>query len=447
MAFIQTQIQIPQLPINNKITGYDNTVYSSGVIISGSNNFIKSPTITVIGSNNTTSANNSNVSIVGTGNFINGSLSYIRGDNNIIYTFNSNISGDNNTVSGQYIVLNGSNNSLNSTSQIIKNVYINGDSNKVSGTSIIVSGDSNNVADGISDSYIQGNGNYIIGGLIIEDISGFTNSAPTMSVDPYLALSKDIYIQGNANIVATASTAIRIFGESNQMLESGANQVILGDGLQTTSANDGSFIIGYDVDIKGAVLPCNLIQTYTPTGATDSTYPVGSITKDNEQAYVNTNIGWQELPFRSYGTYYDTTTQTNPTASRVNKIKFNTNGDGANGVGITNSNDTILFNYSGMYNIQFSTQISKSGGGDSYVDIWFGKNNVDIPWSNTTMLMTKQVDKMVASWNWLYYFNSGDTANICWSSADTGISLFAIGTQSGPTRPAIPSAILTVWKV
>jgi hypothetical protein len=37
--------------------------------------------------------------------------------------------------------------------------------------------------------------------------------------------------------------------------------------------------------------------------------------------------------------------------------------------------------------------------------------------------------------------------NIMWSSADTHVGLYSEGTQSNPTRPAIPSVILTVDKI
>jgi len=433
MSFLQTQIQIPNMPINKVISGYNNEINTSVAVIAGSNNKVNTPNTHLVGNNNYVLGPNGLNMVIGSNNSSTGTDNTTIGSYNLTNGNKVVIQGDANNVKGQYIYISGSQNNTGSPYKIqsTNNISVFGDGNTLTGQYVIVNGSKNIVQEGTGYIYIIGDSNTTQGGMIFQDISGLTNSGPTVSVDPYMVGSQNVFIQGNENVVATYSSNVSLFG-SGQFVDT-SDQFIIGDDK--------------DVNIKSAVLPCNLIQTYTPTGSTDSTYPVGAITKDNEQAYVNTDIGWQELPFRSYGTYYDTTTQTNPTASQVNKMKFNTNGDGANGVGITNSNDVITFQYSGMYNIAFSAQIYKTGGGDSYIDIWLRKNNTDVSWSNTTTLISKQQDKAVLSWNWLYYFNAGDTANICWSSADTGISLLAQGTQSTPTRPAIPSTILTVWKV
>ena len=433
MSFLQTQIQIPNMPINKVISGYNNEINTSVAVIAGSNNKVNTPNTHLVGNNNYVLGPNGLNMVIGSNNSSSGTDNTTVGSYNLTNGSKIVVQGDSNNIRGQYIYISGYENNTGSPYKIqpTNNISVVGDGNTLTGEYIIINGRKNLVQEGTGYVYIIGDSNTTQGGMIFQDISGLTNSGPTVSVDPYMVGPQKIFIQGDENVIATYSTNVSLFG-SGQYVDT-SDQFIIGDDK--------------DLNIKGAVLPCNLIQTYTPTGSTDSTYPVGAITKDNEQAYVNTDIGWQELPFRSYGTYYDTTTQTNPTASQVNKMKFNTNGDGFNGVGITNSNNQILFNYSGMYNIQFSAQISKSGGGDDYIDIWLRKNNTDVAWSNTTILISKQQDKSVAAWNWLYYFNAGDTANICWSSSDTTMSLYALGTQSSPTRPAIPSTILTVWKV
>ena len=143
-----------------------------------------------------------------------------------------------------------------------------------------------------------------------------------------------------------------------------------------------------------------------------------------------------------YGSFFDTTTQTNPTASLANAMRFNTT-DFSNGVSIVN-NSRITIDSVGVYNIQFSAQLDKTDSGSDQIDIWLRKNGVNVDNSNTTAELAGNNVEEVAAWNWLVNSNSGDYYEIMWSSADTDIRLLARGTQSTPLRPAIPSVILTV---
>jgi hypothetical protein len=147
----------------------------------------------------------------------------------------------------------------------------------------------------------------------------------------------------------------------------------------------------------------------------------------------------------AYGSFYDTTTQTNPTASTVNLISYNST-QHSNGVSIVD-NTKITVETPGTYNLQFSAQVDKTDAGSDVIDIWFRKNGNDIPWSNTRLTSQGNNDKIVASWNYIDSLDGGDYMQIAWSSPDTDVRLYAEGTQSSPTRPAIPSVILTINKI
>jgi hypothetical protein len=146
-----------------------------------------------------------------------------------------------------------------------------------------------------------------------------------------------------------------------------------------------------------------------------------------------------------YGSFYDTTTQTNPTASAINIIRVNSTAE-ANG--INNDGGTkIIFDYPGTYNIQFSAQFDKTDGGDDDFDIWLRKNGQDVPWSNTQVSIHNNNGKSVPSWNFMLTLAGGDYIELAWSSADAAMRILALGTQSNPKRPAIPSVILTAQQV
>jgi hypothetical protein len=120
--------------------------------------------------------------------------------------------------------------------------------------------------------------------------------------------------------------------------------------------------------------------------------------------------------------------------------------DISNGVSIVSSSRITIAN-AGVYNIQFSAQLDKTDSGDDVVDIWLSKNNNNVANSNTQTTLTGNAGKHVAAWNFFVQAAAGDYFEICWSSPDSAVFLNYVAAQSTPTRPAIPSVILTVNKV
>ncbi len=54
---------------------------------------------------------------------------------------------------------------------------------------------------------------------------------------------------------------------------------------------------------------------------------------------------------------------------------------------------------------------------------------------------------LIAAMNYVLEMNAGDYAEIMWRVTNTGVSLEHYGTSTSPTRPAIPSAIVTLTYV
>lgn len=148
---------------------------------------------------------------------------------------------------------------------------------------------------------------------------------------------------------------------------------------------------------------------------------------------------------KHYGSWLDTTTQTNLGATYANIMTFNTP-DLIDGITMAN-NSEITFNQNGVYNIQFSAQVDKTDGGDDEIEIWISKNGVPIPDSSTILELTGNNVEHVAAWNWYVDVDKGDYVQILWQSNDTQMRLLARGAQTNPTRPAVPSIILTVSQV
>lgn len=156
---------------------------------------------------------------------------------------------------------------------------------------------------------------------------------------------------------------------------------------------------------------------------------------------INVSVGEQ----RYYGSFYSTADQTNAGATSVNKMTYNVT-DLSNGVSIV-SNSRITIANAGIYNIQFSVQFAKNDSGDDVVDIWLCKNGNNIANTNTEFTILGNNGNFVAAWNFFVNAAAGDYYELCWHSIDTGVRLDYIAAKSNPSRPAIPSVILTVNRV
>jgi hypothetical protein len=150
----------------------------------------------------------------------------------------------------------------------------------------------------------------------------------------------------------------------------------------------------------------------------------------------------------SYGSFYDTTIQTNPVANIARSMSFDST-DITNGVSISGStspfNTYIKTTNAGVYNIQFSAQVDKTDSGTDEIDIWLRKNGIDLTDTATKLTLTGNNTKVVAAWNWFVLSAANDYYQIIWASADTDMRLFA-EPLSG-IHPGIPSVIATVNRI
>lgn len=186
-------------------------------------------------------------------------------------------------------------------------------------------------------------------------------------------------------------------------------------------------------------------------GATASTPQAGFTTlwsATNGDLYYTKPNGTSSLIKSSvsyYGNFYDTTNQPNAGATAANAMTYNTT-DLSSGVSVVSTSRITIAN-AGIYNIEFSAQLQKNTGGDDQVDIWLSKNGTNVPNSNTTIMLHSNPGYEVAAWNFLVNAAAGDYYQLYWSSADTTAVLHAASAGTNPTRPAIPSVILSVTQV
>lgn len=155
---------------------------------------------------------------------------------------------------------------------------------------------------------------------------------------------------------------------------------------------------------------------------------------------------------RYYGVFSDTTTQTPAAVYTPYAMTFNTT-DFALGFSRGTPTSRIIAPTSGLYNFQFSAQLTSSNASVKTVWVWIRKNGVDIPNTGGEVSLSANGEDLVAAWNYVVSMNTNDYLEIMYASSDVAISIIAIPAATGangtPTfaRPAVPSVILTVTEV
>lgn len=154
----------------------------------------------------------------------------------------------------------------------------------------------------------------------------------------------------------------------------------------------------------------------------------------------------QSPPKRPYGSFVDLTTQTAPSSASVYPIALDTT-LASNFVSIVSGN-RITVARTGLYNVQFSAQLTNSAAQATDVQIWFRHNTIDEPDSNGAVTVPPKHGSVngavIAAWNFLVEMNSGDFLQLMWWNEASTVTMPYTAAATGPVRPAAPSIILSV---
>mgnify|MGYP003338823979 FL=1 len=143
---------------------------------------------------------------------------------------------------------------------------------------------------------------------------------------------------------------------------------------------------------------------------------------------------------------YQSTVQSGFTINTAYSVSASTVADN-NGITVV---DGCKFQVSsgGTYNLQFSLQLNKLQGGSAEdIDIWLAKNGTNVDWSNTNITLANNNTLQVAAWNFVLPLNAGDYLELKISVTSSDVVIFSEGTKTSPTRPAIPSSIVTMVQI
>jgi len=148
-----------------------------------------------------------------------------------------------------------------------------------------------------------------------------------------------------------------------------------------------------------------------------------------------------------YGAFQDSTDQTAASTTDAYAVTLNTT-DFSNGVTVA-SNSRITVADAGIWNLQFSIQFKNTTNDGQDVDIWFRKNGTNIANSNSRFHLPARKSggdpsHIIAALNFFVEMAANDYIEIMWRTENTGVNIEHFGTSTSPTRPAVPSAIVTM---
>jgi len=249
---------------------------------------------------------------------------------------------------------------------------------------------------------------------IQSDVIGNPNTSISNIDGNLLVSAGGMRLLGNASFIATTGSFQYISGSMAQV----------GDYTQT-----GDYTMVGNKIITGSL-----------------TLSSGSPLNINDGFYVNGNKQF------NYGQWCSLETQSG-SANTAYPMKLETQTDGISGMYVGNNGSgvptRIYVQNTGLYNIQFSSQLHTTANQAIDFSIWFAMTGSAIANSNTDFSIEKVNGGgfQVAALNFLTPISSGSYVELYYSKTTAQGQLQAKGLQSTPTRPATPSVIVTLTQI
>ena len=148
------------------------------------------------------------------------------------------------------------------------------------------------------------------------------------------------------------------------------------------------------------------------------------------------------LPYLAISDYNSHTV----TANTANVMTFSST-DYVSGFTLV-ANSQMTATYTGMYNLQFSTQFQNTDTQLHDVSIWLRVNGVDVVGSTGFVSVPNShggtPGHAINGWNFFVQLNAGDYVEIWWSTNNAAVTIQTYGTSTGPTRPSTASNVATL---
>lgn len=150
-----------------------------------------------------------------------------------------------------------------------------------------------------------------------------------------------------------------------------------------------------------------------------------------------------------HGSFYDTTTQSIVSTTTAYALKCNTTTESYQVYVV--ADDKFYVTVPGVYNIQFSCQLTNTDTKTNDAEFWLSVNGTNVTESSTILDVPQSHDGVaghaVAAWNFIVRLARNDYFQLMWCADSTTVSLPHRAATTSPTRPSVPSVIVTAHLV
>jgi hypothetical protein len=287
--------------------------------------------------------------------------------------------------------------------------------------------------------------------------SGSINIASDIPGDPNTSISNT-----GGNLLISAG-GMRLIGDASFIAQTGSFQFISGSMTQIgdytqlgTHVLTGNQTITGSLNVTGSTFQVgnnNLIGNTVLSGnmnISGSTKLTGSLdVMGNIDVASGSGFFYEGNKLFNRGQFYHTATLSG-SADTAYPFQYNTTDTSVtNGAVYVENNSRVYVKHTGIYNIQFSSQLRAVTNNPIDFSVWFSMTGSAIAYSNTDYTIEKVTGggNMVAALNYLMPLSSGSYFEIYYSKTREDGLIEAKGAQSTPTRPATPSVIVTVTQI
>lgn len=209
-------------------------------------------------------------------------------------------------------------------------------------------------------------------------------------------------------------------------------------------------IVNYDVNPSGVtnkIYFSALTEQFSGSTGTSGTSGTSGLSGvDGTSGTSGTSGITPSIPSRAWGSFVSLVSQYVVSTTTAYSMSAATQTSG-NGV-IVSADTRFVVASDGTYNLQFSCQMESTGGGSvQTMDIWLAINGNNVDNSNTQLAGNSNNGRSVASWNFVEPMNVGDYFELKFRVSDVRLGFAYDPSTINPTRPAIPSVIVTVTQV
>jgi hypothetical protein len=186
------------------------------------------------------------------------------------------------------------------------------------------------------------------------------------------------------------------------------------------------------------------IDTTSLSNRIDNKINIGSLSSKDIITALN------YTPLRNdYGSFYDTAKQITSVLSAIS-IKFGFTSF-ANNINITNNTSglpaRITVANAGIYLVKYALQFIKTDAGNDEASVWIRRNSAAFANTNNTYTIQGSGIKNTIINSFFVDLGTDDYVEIYFTIKNINTSITGTGTQLSPSRPATPSAMVTIQRV